>query len=91
MFVAAALGHLEALDLLLTHTNYKEVIDLQSTVYRRTPIVIAARNGHIGTVKALCRHGADLTRIDSNGDTALAIASNHNKDDAAAFLENIGR
>src|SRR5260370_30217273 len=41
----------------------------------RTPLLVAARQGHAEIVKLLLDHGASVDSVDANGDTALHLAA----------------
>lgn len=67
---AAAAGNNQIVQLLLDHSAY---IDAESP-NQTTPIMMAARGGHILTVKLLLDEGADLTLKNGAGMTALDFA-----------------
>jgi len=67
---AAAVGNNQIVQLLLDHSAY---IDAESPNLT-TPIMMAARGGHILTVKLLLDEGADLTLKNGAGMTALDFA-----------------
>lgn len=67
---AAAVGNNQIVQLLLDHSAY---IDAESP-NQTTPIMMAARGGHILTVKLLLDEGADLTLKNGAGMTALDFA-----------------
>jgi ankyrin repeat protein len=67
---AAAVGNNQIVQLLLDHSAY---IDAESP-NQTTPIRMAARGGHILTVKLLLDEGADLTLKNGAGMTALDFA-----------------
>jgi ankyrin repeat protein len=67
---AAAIGNNQIVQLLLDHSAY---IDAESP-NQTTPIMMAARGGHILTVKLLLDEGADLTLKNGAGMTALDFA-----------------
>ena len=67
---AAAIGNNPIVQLLLDHSAY---IDAESP-NQTTPIMMAARGGHILTVKLLLDEGADLTLKNGAGMTALDFA-----------------
>lgn len=67
---AAAVGNNPIVQLLLDHSAY---IDAESP-NQTTPIMMAARGGHILTVKLLLDEGADLTLKNGAGMTALDFA-----------------
>ena len=67
---AAAVGNNQIVQLLLDHSAY---IDAESP-NQTTPIMMAARGGHILTVKLLLDEGADLTLKNGADMTALDFA-----------------
>ncbi len=74
---AAAVGNNEIVQLLLDHYAY---IDAESP-NKTTPLMMAARGGHILTVKLLLDEGADATLKNEQGMTALDFAKKHDKQD----------
>lgn len=74
---AAAVGNNEIVQLLLDHYAY---IDAESP-NKTTPLMMAARGGHILTVKLLLDDGADATLKNEQGMTALDFAKKHGKQD----------
>jgi len=74
---AATVGNNEIVQLLLDHHAY---IDAESP-NKTTPIMMAARGGHILTVKLLLDEGADATLKNELGMTAIDFARNHGKQD----------
>jgi uncharacterized protein len=74
---AAAVGNNPIVQLLLEHHAY---IDAESP-NKTTPIMMAARGGHILTVKLLLDEGADLTLKNDQGMSALDFARKHDKQD----------
>jgi len=55
-----------------------------------TPLLIAARDGHLRIVEALVHAGADVTRTDVTGRTALDLALANNRRLVADFLRRQG-
>ncbi|HTN67155.1 MAG TPA: ankyrin repeat domain-containing protein [Burkholderiaceae bacterium] len=74
---AAATGNNEIVQLLLEQHAY---IDAESP-NKTTPIMMAARGGHILTVKLLLDEGADATLKNDLGMTAIDFARQHGKQD----------
>ncbi|MGB7481467.1 MAG: ankyrin repeat domain-containing protein [Burkholderiaceae bacterium] len=79
---AAAAGHNDVVQLLLEHHAY---IDAESP-NKTTPLMMAARGGHILTVKLLLDEGADLGLKNDLGMTALDFAKKHEKKDIVEGL-----
>lgn len=79
---AAAAGSNEIVALLLEHYAY---IDAESP-NRTTPIMMAARGGHILTVKLLLDEGADATLKNDLGMTAIDFARSVDRQDIADGL-----
>lgn len=79
---AAASGSNEIVQILLDHSAY---IDAESP-NRTTPIMMAARGGHIMTVKLLLDEGADATLKNDLGMTAIDFAEKYNFKDIAEGL-----
>jgi len=70
---AAAIGNNNIVQMLLDHSAY---IDAESP-NKTTPIMMAARGGHIMTVKLLLDAGADATLKNALGMTAVDFAKAH--------------
>lgn len=79
---AAAIGNNEIVQLLLDKSAY---IDAESP-NKTTPIMMAARGGHILTVKLLLDEGADATLKNELGMTAIDFARNHGHTDIVEGL-----
>jgi ankyrin repeat protein len=79
---AAAAGHNEIVQLLLDKSAY---IDAESP-NKTTPIMMAARGGHILTVKLLLEEGADATLKNEVGMTAIDFAKSVGRQDIAEGL-----
>jgi len=79
---AAAVGSNEIVRVLLERSAY---IDAESP-NKTTPLMMAARGGHIMTVKLLLDEGADATLKNTLGMTAIDFAEKHNHKDIAEGL-----
>lgn len=79
---AAAIGNNEIVHILLDKSAY---IDAESP-NKTTPMMMAARGGHIMTVKLLLDEGADATLKNELGMTAIDFAEKHNHKDIAEGL-----
>lgn len=79
---AAAIGNNDIVQMLLDRSAY---IDAESP-NKTTPIMMAARGGHILTVKLLLDEGADATLKNELGMTAIDFAEKHNHKDIAEGL-----
>lgn len=79
---AAAAGDNEIVRMLLEKSAY---IDAESP-NKTTPIMMAAREGHIYTVKLLLDEGADATLKNELGLTAIDLALSHGHKDIAEGL-----
>lgn len=79
---AAAIGNNEIVRILLDKAAY---IDAESP-NKTTPLMMAARGGHIMTVKLLHDEGADATLKNELGMTAIDFAEKHNHKDIAEGL-----
>jgi cytohesin len=55
-----------------------------------TPLMIAARNGNLELVDRLLEAGADWTRKDATGDTAVDVASSAGRTEVLKRLEAVG-
>lgn len=53
----------------------------------RTPLMQAAKGGHIDQVRILLAHGADVSVRTKEGETALTLARSGGHDEVAAALE----
>ena len=70
-------GHVEVVDILLSHGC---AVDLQDHMYRFTPLMLAARQGHDKVVLALLESGkVDVNKEDRDGETALFDAVRNNQ------------
>ena len=58
-----------------------------STRFRRTPLIEAARRGYLEAVKLLLAHGADINGVDDSGLTALEAAERNNQEEVVRFLQ----
>jgi ankyrin repeat protein len=79
---AAAIGNNDIIRILM---DKSAVLDAQSP-NKTTPIMMAARGGHIMTVKMLMDAGADATMKNENGLNAIDFANRHNHKDIAEGL-----
>lgn len=79
---AAAIGNNDIVRMLLDKAAY---IDAESP-NKTTPLMMAARGGHIMTVKLLHDEGADATLKNELGMTAIDFAEKHNHKDIADGL-----
>lgn len=79
---AAAIGNNEIVRILLDKSAY---IDAESP-NKTTPMMMAARGGHILTVKLLLDEGADATLKNELGMNAIDFAEKHNHKDIAEGL-----
>jgi len=79
---AAAIGRNDIVQQLLDRFAY---IDAESP-NKTTPLMMAARGGHILTVKLLLDEGADETLKNDAGMTAIDFAARHNHKDIAEGL-----
>ncbi len=79
---AATSGNNDIVQLLLDHFAY---IDAESP-NKTTPLMMAARSGHILTVKLLLDEGADATLKNDAGMTAIDFANKFNHKDIAEGL-----
>lgn len=79
---AAAIGNNEIVRLLLAHSAYIDAASPNKT----TPIMMAARAGHIFTVKLLLDEGADATLKNELGMSAIDFAEKHGHRDIAEGL-----
>ncbi|MGH8809670.1 MAG: ankyrin repeat domain-containing protein [Noviherbaspirillum sp.] len=79
---AAAIGNNQIVQILLDRYAY---IDAESP-NKTTPIMMAARGGHIMTVKLLLDEGADATLKNDLGMTAIDFAEKHEFKDIAEGL-----
>jgi len=55
-----------------------------------TPLHCAALNSHLNVVEYLVNQKADINSRDSNGETALARASDYSRSNVVDFLRNKG-
>jgi len=55
--------------------------------YNMTPLMMAAREGHVDITELLCVQGADVTKLNSCGESALLIAVKQGHEDVAKVLK----
>ncbi len=80
---AAANGNNKIVQMLLDKDAFVNAVSPNAT----TPIMMAARGGHIYTVKLLHDNGADATLKNQRGYSAIDFAKEHKNDDIAKGLE----
>uniref|UniRef100_A0A7S3YEG1 Non-specific serine/threonine protein kinase n=1 Tax=Lotharella globosa TaxID=91324 RepID=A0A7S3YEG1_9EUKA len=74
LHLAAASGSISELDELISMKYDVNAVSGEGTNGRQTPLMLAARNGHLEPVIKLLRSGAQLETEDSYGQTALLRA-----------------
>lgn len=79
---SAAIGDISSMSRLL---NERVNVDSRSENYQ-TPLMRAARNGHLECLKLLKQNGADALAVDAKGRTALHLAVASNQVAAAKWL-----
>ena len=84
---AAERGHVAVVTTLLAG---KANPNLDERGTGNTPLMIAARDGHLKIVEALVHAGADVTRADVTGRTALDLALANNRRLVAELLRRQG-
>ena len=85
--IAAKYGHEKLAGMLLQHRD----LDLNKTdAAGNTPVMVAARNGHLEVVKLLLYYGAEFDAINDDGDTPLILATRNNHTDIARLLLDQG-
>jgi ankyrin repeat protein len=62
----------------------------EADIRGETPLIYAARYGAVRAAEELVRAGADITRRNTAGETALEIAIKSNHPETAAYLSSIG-
>ncbi|KIE06245.1 hypothetical protein NF27_AT00010, partial [Candidatus Jidaibacter acanthamoeba] len=84
---AAESGDLEGVKSILTQGRTD--INDQNNEEKDTPLIIAAKHGHIGVVKYLVNQGADVSCLNRQGDDALNISLfiNHNIQQVSILTE----
>lgn len=78
---------LESLVALLLEEGLDPVI---RTTYGETPLLLAAKNNHLGPVKLLLKHGVNVDELGYSGETALSLAARKGSKDLVAFLLSSG-
>lgn len=84
--IAAALGHLEAVDCLLTR---QASVDLPADL-QVTPLLLASREGHHQVVKRLLKARAEVERAADMGATALSTCGPRAASVGKAFEQHRG-
>ena len=70
--------------------SYRYGADVNYSDGDNTPLMEAARNGHIEIMKYLISHGADIHKTDNSGKTCLHVAVLNDKLDIVQYLASIG-
>jgi ankyrin repeat protein len=65
-------------------------VDEASPVEGVTATVLAAENGHLGCLRALCDNGANLSKAALNGYTPVCAAAGEGHSDCVRFLKEAG-
>lgn len=88
LHVAAHVGHLEIVDMLLKDGAHVDDFDLQG----QTPLHAAATSGQAGVARMLLLHGARLNCVDTAGDTPLHCAARYARTEVVRVLiRGVGR
>lgn len=72
LMYAALYGHTDIVDLLL-RSGAK--VDIATTQYSTTSLMLASQRGHAGVVRVLLQHGANPNRVNRSRFTALMLAA----------------
>ena len=76
---------------LLTYlVNAGAPIDATDSLSRSTPLLLAARLGHLGMVKALVNLGANRNQRDGAGNTAADVAQQNRFESITRFMSELG-
>lgn len=84
------LHRVAAREYLLQAGSNPEIVSKHEDSYLQTPLMIAAKLGHIHTVKGLVTEEVGLDRKDPKGDTALHLALRNKLGDVALVLIKAG-
>lgn len=66
----------------------KEKVDVNKECTGKTPLMYAAKYGHLKIAKLLIKEGADV-KTEYKGRTALTYASKYNKEDVYSYLKSL--
>ncbi|CAM9423641.1 unnamed protein product [Ectocarpus sp. 8 AP-2014] len=65
-------------------------VNVRCGLLKRTVLSLAAEKGHVDVLRALVKHGADVTAVDNGRDTALHVAAQFNRAEVIDALVDMG-
>ncbi|CAM9730030.1 unnamed protein product [Ectocarpus sp. 8 AP-2014] len=65
-------------------------VNVRCGLLKRTVLSLAAEKGHVDILRALVKHGADVTAVDNDRDTALHVAAQFNRAEVIDALVDMG-
>lgn len=84
LFGAVLFGHLTSARALMAAGAD---VNVRCGILKRTVLSLAAEKGHVDILRALVKHGADVTAVDNDRDTALHVAAQYRAEVIDALVD----